>query len=49
MAFDIEMIKGVYSQMGKRIEAARKLLDKPMTLSEKILYAHEDMCSYKYM
>ncbi|GGG57769.1 aconitate hydratase [Croceivirga lutea] len=40
MAFDIEMIKGVYSQMGKRIEAARKLLDKPMTLSEKILYAH---------
>lgn len=40
MAFDIEMIKKVYSQYDERIAAARKVVDKPLTLSEKILYAH---------
>jgi aconitate hydratase len=40
MAFDIEMIKAVYARMGKRIDTARALLGKPMTLTEKILYAH---------
>ena len=40
MAFDIEMIKATYSNMGKRIEAARKLLNKPLSLTEKILYSH---------
>ena len=40
MAFDIDMIKTVYSQMGERVEAARKQLNKPLTLSEKILYSH---------
>lgn len=40
MAFDIEMIKKVYSQYGERIAAARKVIDKPLTLTEKILYAH---------
>lgn len=40
MAFDIEMIKAVYARMGERIEAARKVLGRPLTLSEKILYAH---------
>jgi aconitate hydratase len=40
MAFDIEMIKAVYARMGNRIEAARALLGKPITLAEKILYAH---------
>jgi len=40
MAFDIEMIKKVYSQYDERISAARKLVNKPLTLSEKILYAH---------
>src|SRR5690554_7103878 len=40
MAFDIEMIKKVYSQYGERIAAARKVVDKPLTLTEKILYAH---------
>lgn len=40
MAFDIEMIKEIYSKFPKRIAAARKLLGKPLTLSEKILYAH---------
>ncbi|MBT32209.1 MAG: aconitate hydratase [Thalassobius sp.] len=40
MAFDIDMIKAVYSQMGDRIAAARKIVGKPLTLSEKILYSH---------
>ncbi|MGZ3866419.1 MAG: aconitate hydratase [Bacteroidia bacterium] len=40
MAFDIEMIKKVYENMPSRIEAARKLLGRPLTLAEKILYSH---------
>lgn len=42
MAFDIEMIKQVYANMPARIEAARKALGRPLTLAEKILYAHLD-------
>ena len=42
MAFDIEMIKEVYSNISNRVEAARKVLNRPMTLTEKILYAHLD-------
>jgi len=34
------MIKKVYSRYGERIAAARKVENKPLTLSEKILYAH---------
>ena len=40
MAFDIEMIKKVYSQMIQRVDAARIIVGKPLTLSEKILYNH---------
>lgn len=40
MAFDIEMIKAVYSKFPSRVEAARKAVGKPLTLTEKILYAH---------
>jgi len=40
MAFDIDMIKAAYARMGSRIDAAKTLLGKPMTLAEKILYAH---------
>ncbi len=40
MAFDIEMIKAVYAQMSDKIEAAKKVLQKPLTLTEKILYSH---------
>ena len=40
MAFDIEMIKKVYGQMAHRIDAARRVVGKPLTLSEKILYNH---------
>ncbi|MBE9586070.1 aconitate hydratase [Mucilaginibacter sp. JRF] len=40
MAFDIDMIKKVYERYGSRVEAARKATGKPLTLTEKILYAH---------
>ena len=40
MAFDIEMIKKVYTNFPERINAARKTVGKPLTLTEKILYAH---------
>ncbi len=38
--FDLDMIRAVYSRFPERIEAARKAVGKPLTLSEKILYAH---------
>ncbi len=40
MVFDIEMIRGVYARMAARVDAARALLGRPLTLTEKILYAH---------
>jgi aconitate hydratase len=40
MAFDIEMIKAVYARFGDRVNAARTVVGRPLTLSEKILYAH---------
>ncbi|MFC4721058.1 aconitate hydratase [Geojedonia litorea] len=40
MAFDIDMIKKVYSTMAERVDKAREVVGKPLTLSEKILYAH---------
>ena len=40
MAFDIDMIRKVYEQLPGRIEAARKAVNKPLTLTEKILYSH---------
>ncbi|MEB2776243.1 aconitate hydratase [Algoriphagus sp. D3-2-R+10] len=40
MAFDIEMIKKVYARYPERIDAARKAVGRPLTLTEKILYAH---------
>src|SRR5690554_2048913 len=40
MVFDIDMIKAVYERYPERIAAARKIVNKPLTLSEKILYAH---------
>jgi aconitate hydratase len=40
MTFDLDMIKAVYAQIGERIEAARKVTNKPLTLTEKILYSH---------
>ncbi len=40
MTFDLEMIKAVYERYPERVQAARELLGKPLTLSEKILYTH---------
>ncbi len=40
MVFDLDMIKAVYAKYPERIAVARKVLNKPLTLSEKILYTH---------
>ncbi|MGB5417876.1 aconitate hydratase [Algibacter sp.] len=40
MAFDINMIKGVYTKMAERVDKAREIVGNPLTLSEKILYSH---------
>ncbi len=40
MAFDFEMIQSLYQRLPERIAAARKVLSRPLTLTEKILYAH---------
>ena len=40
MAFDLEMIKAVYAKYPSRVAAARKIVGKPLTLAEKILYTH---------
>ncbi|RKS95474.1 aconitase [Flavobacterium limicola] len=40
MAFDIEMIKKVYANMTSRVDKAREIVGRPLTLTEKILYNH---------
>src|SRR3978361_2373267 len=40
MAFDIEMIRKVYEELPGKIEAARTEVGRPLTLAEKILFAH---------
>ncbi len=40
MAFDFDMIKRAYERLPYRIEKARKTLNRPLTLTEKILYSH---------
>lgn len=40
MVYDLDLIKKLYAAMPARIDAARKSLGKPLTLAEKILYAH---------
>ncbi len=40
MIFDLDMIKAVYKNLPARIAKARKAVGKPLTLSEKILFAH---------
>ncbi len=40
MVFDLDLIKKIYSELPAKVEAARKLIGKPLTLSEKILYVH---------
>ena len=40
MAFDIDMIKQVYSRLSKRVTEARNLIGRPLTATEKNLYSH---------
>ena len=40
MVFDLDLIKKLYAAMPARVDAARKALGRPLTLAEKILYAH---------
>lgn len=40
MPFDLDLIKQVYAALPERVKAARNLAGRPLTLSEKILYAH---------
>jgi aconitate hydratase len=40
MVFDLDLIKKIYAELPGKINAARKLIGKPLTLTEKILYAH---------
>ncbi|MES2703155.1 MAG: aconitate hydratase [Bacteroidota bacterium] len=40
MAFDIDLIKKLYEQLPGKVAMARKLLGRPLTLGEKVLYSH---------
>jgi len=40
MVFDLDMIRKVYQTLPDRIDAARQILKRPLTLTEKILYSH---------
>lgn len=40
MAFDINMLSDFYASYVGKVSAARQLLGRPLTLAEKILYAH---------
>ena len=38
--FDLDLIEKVYGSLAGRVDRAREVLGRPMTLAEKILYAH---------
>lgn len=40
MVFDLDMIRSVYKNLPARIARARKAVNRPLTLSEKILFSH---------
>lgn len=40
MIFDLEMIHGVYAQLPEKIKEAKGVLQRPLTLTEKILFSH---------
>ena len=40
MAFDIQMIKDFYKSLPSKVDAARTKMGRPLTLAEKILFAH---------
>lgn len=40
MTFDLEMIRNLYAELPGKIAQARRITNKPLTLTEKVLYAH---------
>ena len=38
--FDLDLIKKVYAGLTENVEKSRKILNRPLTYAEKILYAH---------
>lgn len=40
MVVNIDMIKKVYSKLGSKIEKARAIVGRPLTYTDKVLYAH---------
>ena len=40
MIFDLDKIRKVYAEFRSKVDAARDLTGRPLTLAEKILYAH---------
>ena len=40
MIFDLDIIKKHYASLDEKVNKARKLLHRPLTLTEKILYSH---------
>ena len=51
MVYDIDMLRSFYSNFPKRVDAAREQVGRPLTLAEKILYAHlyeeSDICPFR--
>ena len=47
MLFDLDLIKKVYSELPTKVATARNMLNRPMTLAEKILYSHSFLPSKK--
>ena len=51
MVYDIDMLRSFYSKFPKRVDAAREQVGRPLTLAEKILYAHlyeeSDICPFR--
>jgi len=42
MIFDLEMIKNFYKQLPEKLKTAKSTVNRPLTLTEKILYSHLD-------
>ncbi|MEZ4880582.1 MAG: aconitase family protein, partial [Chitinophagales bacterium] len=40
MIFDLDMIKEVYANFATKVDKAKQHLNRPLTLAEKILFAH---------
>lgn len=40
MVFDLDLIKKVYQELPEKVKTAKQIVGRPLTLTEKILYAH---------